>query len=145
MDRPPGLDLLELLCVLLQHQRAVLFLEQQTTQSAPFFMMLSTPACHAPFTPAPQFNNSFPQARAPRDGNFDVHGKVFVVNPFTVNIKNLKVSLIGFEPTVPPLHILALLKNTFNYSVIHSTHFYECLYQHQTYTVNHERLVTLYF
>ncbi|XP_041366785.1 N-acetylglucosamine-6-sulfatase-like [Gigantopelta aegis] len=57
------------------HRRAIDFLQQQTKHSAPFFMMLSTPSCHAPFTPAPQYNDSFSGIQAPRDGSFDVHGK----------------------------------------------------------------------
>jgi len=32
----------------------------------PFLMVLSTPAPHAPFTPAPQYENAFPDLTAPR-------------------------------------------------------------------------------
>ncbi|XP_077325898.1 N-acetylglucosamine-6-sulfatase [Lithobates pipiens] len=41
----------------------------------PFFMMISTPAPHSPWTPAPQYANTFQNVSAPRGGSFDVHGK----------------------------------------------------------------------
>lgn len=39
-------------------------------------MMLSTPACHGPFTPAPKYQNNFPNETAPRDGSYNRHGNV---------------------------------------------------------------------
>ncbi|KAA0202231.1 hypothetical protein HAZT_HAZT010640 [Hyalella azteca] len=39
---------------------------------APFFMMLSTPAPHAPFTPQPKYEDKFPDLKAPRTANFNV-------------------------------------------------------------------------
>ena len=39
-------------------------------------MMLSTPACHGPFTPAPQYNNSFSDKQAPRNGSYNVKAEV---------------------------------------------------------------------
>lgn len=39
-------------------------------------MMLSTPACHGPFTPAPKYQNNFPNETAPRDGSYNRHGHV---------------------------------------------------------------------
>ncbi|XP_013388966.1 N-acetylglucosamine-6-sulfatase-like [Lingula anatina] len=57
------------------NKRAEEFLQLQSPDSGPFFMMLSTPACHAPFTPAPQYNNSFNDTKAPRNGSFNVYGK----------------------------------------------------------------------
>lgn len=41
-------------------------------------MMLSTPAAHAPFTPAPKYKNNFPDKQAPRTPSFNIHGKVWV-------------------------------------------------------------------
>jgi len=43
---------------------------------APFMMMLSTPACHAPFTPAPQYNATFSEVTAPRNGSFNYYATV---------------------------------------------------------------------
>ncbi|KAF2368478.1 Sulfatase N-terminal [Trinorchestia longiramus] len=40
--------------------------------SVPFFMMLSTPAAHAPFTPEPQYSSNFSELNAPRTPNFNV-------------------------------------------------------------------------
>lgn len=42
----------------------------------PFFMMVSTPAPHSPWTAAPQYQARFNTTKAPRDPNFNVHGKV---------------------------------------------------------------------
>ncbi|XP_041111302.1 N-acetylglucosamine-6-sulfatase-like [Polyodon spathula] len=41
----------------------------------PFFMMISTPAPHYPWTSAPQYEKSFSDVKAPRDPIFNVHGK----------------------------------------------------------------------
>lgn len=53
------------------HKGARQFLDTKSKEK-PFFMMLSTPACHGPFTPAPQYNNSFPDKQAPRNGSYNV-------------------------------------------------------------------------
>ncbi|XP_052801996.1 N-acetylglucosamine-6-sulfatase-like [Mya arenaria] len=55
-------------------RRGIDFLEKRN-KSAPFFMMLSTPACHGPDTPAPQYNTSFPEQMSPREGSYNVRGK----------------------------------------------------------------------
>ncbi|XP_064600043.1 N-acetylglucosamine-6-sulfatase-like [Liolophura sinensis] len=55
------------------HRRGIEFLNYQT-ENDPFFMMLSTPACHAPFTPAPQYAKNFSDLKAPRNGSYNVHG-----------------------------------------------------------------------
>jgi N-acetylglucosamine-6-sulfatase len=55
--------------------KAGTFLSKQVNATAPFFMMLSTPACHAPFTPAPQYNFNFSNDQAPRTKHFNIHGK----------------------------------------------------------------------
>ena len=52
------------------------FLDIQHENSDPFFMMLSTPACHAPFTPAPQYQKEFSNQSAPTGGSFNKLGKV---------------------------------------------------------------------
>ncbi|XP_064600042.1 N-acetylglucosamine-6-sulfatase-like isoform X2 [Liolophura sinensis] len=57
----------------LVNRKALEFLSYQT-ENTPFFMMLSTPACHAPFTPAPQYAQNFSDLRAPRIPNYNVHG-----------------------------------------------------------------------
>lgn len=52
------------------------FLDGQSWwEPRPFFMMLSTPSCHAPFTPAPQYKGHFSNQSAPRGGSFGVYGK----------------------------------------------------------------------
>ena len=56
------------------------FLDRQKEGSGPFFMMLSTPACHAPFTPAPQYSSNFSDKQAPRDGSYNVHAKVSYID-----------------------------------------------------------------
>lgn len=48
---------------------------QYKSNYRPFFMMVSTPAPHSPWTAAPQYENSYPNVKAPRDPNFNVHGK----------------------------------------------------------------------
>lgn len=48
---------------------------QYKTSYQPFFMMVSTPAPHSPWTAAPQYQNSFKNTKAPRDPNFNIHGK----------------------------------------------------------------------
>ncbi|KAG8577988.1 hypothetical protein GDO81_010349 [Engystomops pustulosus] len=45
------------------------------SNNEPFFMMIATPAPHSPWTAAPQYENSFPNVTAPRNSNFNVHGK----------------------------------------------------------------------
>uniref|UniRef100_A0A3B4X1X9 N-acetylglucosamine-6-sulfatase n=1 Tax=Seriola lalandi dorsalis TaxID=1841481 RepID=A0A3B4X1X9_SERLL len=48
---------------------------QYKSSFSPFFMMVSTPAPHSPWTAAPQYQDSFNSTKAPRDPNFNVHGK----------------------------------------------------------------------
>ncbi|XP_005989490.2 N-acetylglucosamine-6-sulfatase [Latimeria chalumnae] len=48
---------------------------QYKTNYLPFFMMISTPAPHSPWTAAPQYQKSFMDVKAPRDSNFNIHGK----------------------------------------------------------------------
>ncbi|XP_041066346.1 glucosamine (N-acetyl)-6-sulfatase (Sanfilippo disease IIID), b isoform X2 [Carcharodon carcharias] len=54
--------------------RSVEFL-QSKKHRVPFFMMLSTPACHSPWTVAPRYSKSYNVTKAPRHGSFNVHGK----------------------------------------------------------------------
>lgn len=49
---------------------------QYKSNFQPFFMMVSTPAPHSPWTAAPQYQDRFNSTKAPRDPNFNVHGKV---------------------------------------------------------------------
>lgn len=48
---------------------------QYKSNFLPFFMMVSMPAPHSPWTSAPQYQDSFKDVQAPRDPNFNVHGK----------------------------------------------------------------------
>lgn len=50
---------------------ALSFLNRQQTLHEPFFMMLSTPAAHGPFTPAPRHANKFPNTKALRTPSFN--------------------------------------------------------------------------
>ena len=50
------------------------FIKKQSEKSAPFFMMIATPACHDPFIPAPQFKRNYKSNRAPRTPSFNVAG-----------------------------------------------------------------------
>ena len=61
-----------------QNRKANIFLKMRNLNPnrSPFFMMLSTPSCHAPFTPAPQYNNTFSDKMAPRTPSFNTHGDV---------------------------------------------------------------------
>lgn len=62
---------------------------QYKSSYQPFFMMVSTPAPHSPLTAAPQYQNSFNSTKAPRDPNFNVHGKVRP-HPLSRGVKHLK-------------------------------------------------------
>nr|KAG5699462.1 hypothetical protein BaRGS_016308 [Batillaria attramentaria] len=57
------------------NEKAMQFLETRKEGGGPFFMMMATPACHGPFTPADIYNNSFPNERAPRNGSYNVKPK----------------------------------------------------------------------
>ncbi|XP_072310360.1 glucosamine (N-acetyl)-6-sulfatase (Sanfilippo disease IIID), b [Eucyclogobius newberryi] len=54
--------------------RSLSFLDNRSPQH-PFFLMLSPPAPHIPWTPAPQHQKKFVDVKAPRDGSFDKLGK----------------------------------------------------------------------
>ncbi|KAJ0057556.1 hypothetical protein NL108_009320 [Boleophthalmus pectinirostris] len=54
--------------------RSLSFLDNRSPQH-PFFLMLSPPAPHSPWTAAPQHQNKFVDIKAPRDGSFDKLGK----------------------------------------------------------------------
>lgn len=41
----------------------------------PFFVMLCPTAPHSPWTPAPQYKDTYNTTKAPRGGSYDVHGK----------------------------------------------------------------------
>ncbi|XP_070558489.1 N-acetylglucosamine-6-sulfatase-like isoform X2 [Ptychodera flava] len=43
-------------------------------ENNPFFMMISTPACHAPFDSAPQYVKNFTNKKAPRTPSYNKHG-----------------------------------------------------------------------
>jgi len=52
--------------------RAVEFLDKQNSET-PFLMVLAPPACHAPFTPAPQYMEKYKNKQAPRNPAFNRH------------------------------------------------------------------------
>ncbi|XP_075551498.1 N-acetylglucosamine-6-sulfatase-like isoform X2 [Dermacentor variabilis] len=52
--------------------KALTFLEGRVDQRRPFFMMLSTPSPHAPFTPAVRHRDAFPNLKAPRTPAFNI-------------------------------------------------------------------------
>ncbi|XP_030827905.1 N-acetylglucosamine-6-sulfatase isoform X3 [Strongylocentrotus purpuratus] len=54
------------------NNRSMEFLQKQSV-SSPFFMMMSTPACHSPFDSAPQYMSHFTDKKAPRGPSFNVH------------------------------------------------------------------------
>uniref|UniRef100_A0AAY4AZR7 N-acetylglucosamine-6-sulfatase n=1 Tax=Denticeps clupeoides TaxID=299321 RepID=A0AAY4AZR7_9TELE len=53
--------------------RSLEFLKNRSPQR-PFFIMLSPPAPHSPWTAAPQYQTSFSNVKAPRDGSFNKPG-----------------------------------------------------------------------
>ncbi|XP_035039929.1 glucosamine (N-acetyl)-6-sulfatase (Sanfilippo disease IIID), b isoform X1 [Hippoglossus stenolepis] len=53
--------------------RSLKFLEGKSPHQ-PFFLMLSPPAPHSPWTAAPQYQKEFGDVKAPRDGSFDKPG-----------------------------------------------------------------------
>jgi len=56
-------------------RKAIQFLNKVSRRAsgsgAPFLMVLAPPACHAPFTPAPQYKDRFKDVKAPRTPAFD--------------------------------------------------------------------------
>ncbi|XP_068430168.1 glucosamine (N-acetyl)-6-sulfatase (Sanfilippo disease IIID), b [Clinocottus analis] len=54
--------------------RSLHFLEDRSPQH-PFFLMISPPAPHSPWTAAPQYQKQFSDVKAPRDGSFNKAGK----------------------------------------------------------------------
>lgn len=53
-------------------KRALEFLNTVPSMFNPFFMMLSTPACHAPFDSEPKYYKNFSKYHAPRTKNFNI-------------------------------------------------------------------------
>jgi hypothetical protein len=51
-------------------------LKYQSPDGKPFFMMLSTPACHDPFTPADIYKGVFKHVKPAAYGSFNVSAKV---------------------------------------------------------------------
>jgi len=58
---------------LFQKRNAVNFVQNQV-DSSPFFMFLSTPACHEPDTPAPQYKDEYSDMKAPRTASYNKPG-----------------------------------------------------------------------
>ncbi|XP_071810456.1 N-acetylglucosamine-6-sulfatase-like isoform X2 [Asterias amurensis] len=57
------------------NRRSNEFLKKQSETTPPFFAMVSTPAAHAPFDSAPQYEQNFTKNSAPRGPTFNVAGK----------------------------------------------------------------------
>lgn len=57
------------------HNRSIDYLNCVSKKESPFFMMLSTPACHRPFDSAPQYMKNFTTKKAPRDKAFNTQAK----------------------------------------------------------------------
>ncbi|XP_071817804.1 N-acetylglucosamine-6-sulfatase-like [Apostichopus japonicus] len=57
------------------NNKSVEFLEMQHEDSVPFFMMISTPACHSPYEAAPQYANNFTKQKLPKDPSYNTHAK----------------------------------------------------------------------
>ncbi|PIK38994.1 putative N-acetylglucosamine-6-sulfatase-like, partial [Apostichopus japonicus] len=57
------------------HNKSIDFLKVNRGNDEPFFMMLSTPACHRPFDSAPQYVKNFTTKKAPRDKAFNTKAK----------------------------------------------------------------------
>eukprot|EP01084_Bolivina_argentea_P024264 45228_1 len=55
------------------HRRAIKFLDNQPIDK-PFLMVLATPTCHDPFTPAPQYNDTDAGQISPRVATWDLTG-----------------------------------------------------------------------
>ena len=89
------------------------FIKEQSEASPPFFMMVATPACHAPFTPAPQYKENFNSSKAPRTPSFNTAGGPVSVIRLTLSLprvlssklrENLKyhfAELSQFKQTAP--------------------------------------------
>ena len=54
------------------HNRSLVFLENRNREK-PFLMVLAPPASHAPFTPAPQYEDEFSNLTAPRLPSFNLN------------------------------------------------------------------------
>ncbi|XP_014667749.1 PREDICTED: N-acetylglucosamine-6-sulfatase-like isoform X2 [Priapulus caudatus] len=115
------------------HKKAVKYLREKVRPHGnPFFMMLSTPACHQPFTPAPQYAKNFSNLQAPRNGSFDKpggKGKHWLLRQPPNPMDNTTLALIDdffrnrwrtllsvddmVEDVINVLEKLALLENTY--------------------------------
>ncbi|CAI9726243.1 N-acetylglucosamine-6-sulfatase-like [Octopus vulgaris] len=76
------------------NHRAVKFINEH--KGNPFFMMLSTPAAHSPFTPAPQYSKNFSTRKAPRDKSFNKHStdKHWLIRQAISPMSNSTIELI---------------------------------------------------
>lgn len=81
----------------LQKTKAMDFLEKHDGRQS-FLMMLSTPACHAPFTPKPEYSHRYSNTSAPRTPNFFKYpGEVGVFSsnlPYNSEERNNSTNLI---------------------------------------------------
>lgn len=75
---------------------------QYKSNYQPFFMLVSTPAPHSPWTAAPQYRSSFNGTKAPRDPNFNVHGKVGPRSARHLKPLNVDIKRDGGWSTCPP-------------------------------------------
>lgn len=60
-----------------QSRHLLAFVDRQQSNDTPFFAMITPPAPHAPFTPAPRHNHSmFANVTAPRTPNFNIASRL---------------------------------------------------------------------
>lgn len=92
-----GHDYLEDYLTDLINRKAQDFLDTVHDNSPPFFLMLSTPACHEPFPSAPQYSHYYHAAQAPRDhGSFNVkaHNKHWLMEQPIIPMPNDTIDLV---------------------------------------------------
>ncbi|XP_070200585.1 N-acetylglucosamine-6-sulfatase-like isoform X2 [Littorina saxatilis] len=92
-----GHDYLEDYLTDLINRKGQEFLELQNDNSAPFFMMLSAPACHEPFPSAPHYSHYYAGKKAPRDhGSFNVkaHDKHWLLEQPIIPMPNDTLDLV---------------------------------------------------
>ena len=78
-----------------QGRRAVNFIDNTLDETgSPFFMMLSTPASHAPFTSAPQYSKCFSNISAPRNGSYNQRSKVMDILSAYLIIQQYRLYII---------------------------------------------------
>ncbi|TNN50659.1 N-acetylglucosamine-6-sulfatase [Liparis tanakae] len=85
-----------------QANRSLDFLQHKSSLQ-PFFMLVSIPAPHSPWTSAPQYEHRFNSTKAPRSPNFNVHGKFSLpLDKRQLYEFDIKVPLMVRGPNIKP-------------------------------------------